>query len=111
MPYDFALIADTIFHNIIRNAEAHPWHVNDIFVAFYTTRRLNANEHNEPRVRSVGRRSSELISRLIESDAFHWHRAAGEQHAGSKRGFWAPRKMKSDDRKFALFTACELADG
>lgn len=30
-------------------------HVNDILVAFYITRRLNANEHNEPRVRSVGR--------------------------------------------------------
>lgn len=41
--------------NIVRNAEAHPRHVNDISVAFYMTRRLNANEHNEPRVRSVGR--------------------------------------------------------
>lgn len=51
MTYDFVSTStyiDAIFHNIIPNAEAHSRHVNNIFVAFYITWRLNANEHNEP---------------------------------------------------------------
>lgn len=103
--------------NYPQRGSAFARHVNDISAAFYITRRLNANEHNEPQVRPVGR------SVKFRTDiTLNWiwcvsltSRGGRTAHGLNARGipsFRAPRKMKSDDSKIraTIYGSRELID-